>query len=314
MATFDPRAYRQRINDYLYQLMPSEEISAFEKEMQQNADLADEVEFQRLAQVNRYVNLRSKLDEIYEQQELGDRIDEVIEQPHANPIRSIKPKDREPVRHEPRIIPFYQRWQSWAVAATVLILFSLGIWFWPRETGSIRSVEQAKTETAPDLNPTVQEMVATFIEESRQPRTDVPADLQSSVAAYEDKSYDKALNLLNKSRSIERPSKPIENPNQYGASPDGKLLSAKRDDTIEAYRHLYTGLSYLAKKQYEKAIASFDSVATLNSVQEEAQWYKALTYLEAGQTAEAQRMLITIATQNKNRHATEAQTLLDALK
>lgn len=101
----------------------------------------------------------------------------------------------------------------------------------------------------------------------------------------------------------------------YGAALEELKLIEGSEDIPEHVVSFYTGIMYLAQNDAHSrvAIGNFDQVMQSRNVfYDEAQWYKGLAYLEAGETEKAKLVFQNIAADvNAYRHAAAVEILKD---
>ena len=82
------------------------------------------------------------------------------------------------------------------------------------------------------------------------------------------------------------------------------------DPSLANQIHLFLGQAYMTNQNFTAALQQFD-LAGISS--QEAQWFKALTYVRAGDISQAKTQLRAIATDANHFYAEKAQALLDKL-
>ncbi|QHT69037.1 tetratricopeptide repeat protein [Rhodocytophaga rosea] len=87
------------------------------------------------------------------------------------------------------------------------------------------------------------------------------------------------------------------------------------NNTAEAEVQFYKGNSYLALKKTQEAIQSFEAVLTMpaNKYTEEAEWYLALSYVQADDEKQAKKILKGIMDNENHPYHKEAQDLMKKL-
>lgn len=85
---------------------------------------------------------------------------------------------------------------------------------------------------------------------------------------------------------------------------------AQNDFAFIGDAYFYRGISHLQLRQSQAAIEDFQSVPSVHLLYYEAQWYQALSYLQAEQIREAKELLSTIAADPNHYAQTQAADLL----
>jgi len=115
-------------------------------------------------------------------------------------------------------------------------------------------------------------------------------EILSAMATYDHKEYTQAIPLLQE--CLKKPS------------------NSSYKNTLE----LYLGLSYLEANQAEKAITSFQALASKEGANQAlAEWYLALTYLKIEQIEKAKKSLTKLKHKAKNPYQKKAMALLQKI-
>ena len=148
-------------------------------------------------------------------------------------------------------------WTHWAAAASVVLGLGLGLYIYQQQT--LPELAYADTATADQLTKSL-------------PATLLPTDrhrLLDAIRGYKAGQYDAVIEEL-------------------------KIPPADRQTAF--YQDYFLGLSYLASKQYDKAVAPLKTALGTSSVllRQKANWFLALAYLKNKQPARAISILNTI--------------------
>ena len=166
-------------------------------------------------------------------------------------------------------------WRKWSIAATVLVLMSLGsLWF-------LNTINSTETLYAHYFEP-YKNVVQPIVRGEAEKNTKVLAFM-----AYDDGDYDTAIVYIN------------------------QLL----EDKPEAILALYKANSQLQTDQTEAAIATLEShIKKTDTIYAEAQWYLALSYLKLDNKEATKSHLSTLLQTNSNFKNKDAIALLKTLK
>jgi tetratricopeptide (TPR) repeat protein len=225
------------IESYFQQTLSPEEKAAFEQRITTDEAFAKEVAF--------YVTTRQAMREALLEQKENEWKEATEED--TTPVISITKKTS------------FVRWITYAAAACLLL---------------VASVYLFEVQTSP------QKTAANYIQENYNTLSqtmDASHDsLQLGIAAYNNKDYNRALQLFQE----------VEN-----------------TDSLNSDAKKYTGLVYLQQKQYDKAIQQFDVLANMKGLfSNPGDFLKATVLLQrdqAGDKEEAQKLLQKVVNENE---------------
>lgn len=289
MKTYNSKEYQKSIDLYIYGFMDAEQTEKFEKEIRENPDLEEEVQFRRLGQVSKFLSMKKQLKEVYRKE---------------NPLQWW-------------LNPIYIR-----VAAS-LVIGLLGVVIWnytsdyrdgqfaerQRKQARVDSLNNINIQNRVAINPTTNDLINASIAESKQqPQENIPKTLENAALAYERGNLTEASKLLEKPKPKPNPN---NNPNTYGSSPNNTTKQTETNPETESYRALYQGLIFLSNKQYKEAIIRFSKVE--KPIKEEANWYTALAYLKSNELQKGIDLLQEII-KDRGKYQSDAENLLKSMQ
>lgn len=289
MKNYNSKEYQKNIDLYIYGFMDAEKAERFEKEIRENPDLEEEVQFKRLGQVSKFLSMKKQLKEVYRKE---------------NPFQW-------------RLNPIYIR-----VAASIAIgLLGFAIWNYfsddrdrqfaerQREQARLDSLNNRNIQNHVAISPTTSDLINASIADSKQqPQENIPKILEKAALAYERGNIAEASKLFEKPKPE---SNLNNNPNTYGSSPNNTTKQIETNPETESYRALYQGLIFLSNKQYKEAIIRFSKVE--KPIQEEANWYAALAYLKNNELQKGTDLLQEII-KSKGKYQSDAENLLKSMQ
>ncbi|GAB4051880.1 tetratricopeptide repeat protein [Spirosoma litoris] len=312
MKDFTEQEYEQ-MNRYIDGTLSDGERTAVEKRLLNDPDFAAEVAWLRKFFVN------------YQHVVTEDKVREIHAELAKEGLLATKPVE-------------HVYWTPWrmAMAASVVLVLGIGIWYWqslpPTQSGiagnnqgqgtsttSTTSSTDTTSSTAPasnsattpkvvipDPGPSFNQLATNYGKRSPKGIGDVPAELTKAVTSYEQggKQLEEAIAVLKKPVLVE----PKE---EYGAS-KGITPQAQENKSTADYRHFYLGLSYLKNGQAKSALTALNQIEGDNLTQT-VQWYKALCYVQLGQTTNAKQVLTQIQNEPGHPYQTEASKLMASL-
>lgn len=177
-----------------------------------------------------------------------------------------------------------------AAAASIVFVLSLA---WYYSNNSTVNYQQEYAAAFEQYDNRLSEAVNLELSEQGfggNPDKDALKGILIAMEAYDNKAYPKAITLLQ------------------------KCLETKPSGTYQNQLALYLGLSYLASNKTQKAIAQFQNVISKKEAnQRVAEWYLALTFLQAEQIEEAKIILGELKNAETNPYQKKASTLLQKL-
>ncbi len=217
------------IESYFQQTLSSEERVTFEKRIQTDETFAKEVAF--------YVATRQALHEELLKQKTASWKDEKLQEETA-PIVSMAKKS------------ILSKWFTYAAAACLFLVLSVYLF-------------EAKTSP--------RRLAASYVKtnfSSLSQTMDASRDsLQLGIAAYNNKNYNRALQLFN---------------------------GVEKNDSANSDAKKYAGLVYLQQQKYDKAIQQFDALANMKLFSNPGDFLKAVSLLQRnkpGDKKEAKQLL-----------------------
>ncbi|GJM34946.1 MAG: hypothetical protein DHS20C18_39470 [Saprospiraceae bacterium] len=210
------------IEQYLGGELKGEALQSFEERLASDPEFVVEVERQKMTH---------KVVDIYAQLKTKTQVEDLhAKAKHARKQRNI------------RIIP---------LAASIALIISLGIWFYPKDTQiSNDDLVAANFDLYPDRITTM---------------GNTPDSLLAlGVSAYNHKDFNSALTIFS------------EIPNKH---PQADLI------------HLYGGISYLGIHEPDNALLVLRRIKENSPYREAARWYQALAYLEKQDTEQVRTLL-----------------------
>ena len=228
MKTNTPQT--QRIEAYLNGEMSSEGKAAFEQEMEQDQNLAQAVQLYRL---------EKKAAHLLLEEEFGNQV---------RHYRQTRPSDSDMDGPQTkRIAPLWGR--RLAVAASILLLVSMGTLFWSSYEYSNTALANAQFQY--DFS-----SVARNIQQNNRSNNTI---LQQGVKLFKADKIPEAIALLN---------------------------GISSGDTAFVEAQYYLGQLYYQQQQFSEAVDRFEKVLTHQDFrfQEQAEWYLVLSMLADGKT------------------------------
>ncbi|HHG85555.1 MAG TPA: hypothetical protein ENJ82_12480 [Bacteroidetes bacterium] len=246
--------YFEQIDDYILEKLPALEKRAFTQALGKDLELQKEVEFRKellrgMAQVET----------------------EVIKHRLQAAISAAG------IQAEPAFAPRKLKQKWWAVAASILLLCSIGIWgLWPKASFDQEATFQQYFQPKPYFN------------QERTPNISQTHSLTDSLQNwYQQQQYTKIINRLTRL------------PN----------ASKNLDQTyLEA-------IVLIKTQQNEAAHQALESLIYNSGIRytAEAKWVKSLLYLREGSFSAARKLLLDLKQNHTSHHKKEVQELLDIL-
>ena len=323
MTNYNEADYAQ-IDGFIHDRLPDEEKQRVVQRLQTDPNFAAEVTWFRNL-LNGYQQLRTRETTEAINQRLRNR---PATAPVAQPVTTTtnRPATLQPNRTTPRPVRRHNRVPiAWVAGASVVAVLSVSVWFVVHQPEPQQAVATpAKTVSPqPTVPATVPEPTVPHPPISLSDRTlayvnappklsgTIPVAVKPAVEALNGHHPDVALRLLQRigvaKPTPTRPDEPL-----FGASPDPASpagSSTAQSGRVRAYRQLFTGLSYLQKKQPALALHSLNRVT--GALRNTANWYSALCYLQLDQTETAKQRLQQIAAAKAHPYRVDAQTLLE---
>ncbi|MER0442734.1 hypothetical protein [Emticicia sp. W12TSBA100-4] len=223
----------------------------------------------------------------------------------------------------------YKRKNTFAIAASIVVLLTTGIAFWyksyqdPQPTISDNSkppIDSSEIEQHKALPPnkiTTKDLVANNL---TLPIENVPQKFKNAVNAINEDNIESGIKQL-QAMNI-RTTTPTESNGddeiKFGSSGDKSVEntpvpteSLSREEI--AYQQLYLGIAYLKKADYKKALKALENV-TVKNIKGEAIWYKALAFLGQNDLEKAKAIATQVADDDSSQHQTEALLLIQDLQ
>jgi hypothetical protein len=101
---------------------------------------------------------------------------------------------------------------------------------------------------------------------------------------------------------------------QYNiAAEDFRVLLANSEFTHRSVANFYLGICYLNTNLPDSAITHFSSISPTSSLNQDASWYLALSYLKTNNLKRASEVFKNIATSKKHYKKEQAEEILDLL-
>jgi tetratricopeptide (TPR) repeat protein len=218
-----------------------------------------------------------------------DKIKAMLVKEHQKLEKKAVPAVAEPPQYKPLKVVFTR--QKMALAASFLLLVSVGLWFLMGQNGpKINGNEQVfDAAFTPHDNLTYGSERSARRGGGDEKIEEKLSNLQKAFACYDGKEYSKAV--------------------QFFELPD--VVQQFPNDSL----NLYKAMCFLKLNKPDQALISLKMVEnTPNSALREAsQWYLALTYLKINDVAKAKELLIAIQHREENGYAKKAGKLLGEL-
>lgn len=284
-----------QIHAYLRGEGSPEERTAFEQQMNQNPELAQEVASQKRIKTGLKANEnKRKFQDIHAQLKAAGALPEVIVKP--TPVE-------EEIEEEvaTKVTPLWS-WSRLAVAASVILAVGMGWYIY--STSQPTPTQVAVTPEPPNTKPDK----VTPKQETVNPKQETPNRKPQTGNPKTESPNFKQLFAQNFTATPKIGS-PFSSEN-LGLSPS--LVARWQSDTAT----LHAGIRLLDAGRGRSALAEFEKLekSKFEEIQQHAQWYIALSLLWQSQYDKTKERLEAIATNDKHLYQARAKKLLGKLK
>ena len=289
-----------QIHAYLRGEGSPEERTAFEQQMNQNPELAQEVASQKRIKAGLKANEnKRKFQDIHAQLKAAGALPEVVVQPTL-----IEEEVEEEVTA--KVTPLWN-WGRFAVAAGVILAVSIG-WYIYSNSEPTQTEVAITPETDGRPRPTPKPDTVSPKPETTNPKPETVNPKPETVNPKPEPPNFKQLFAQNFSATPKIGS-PFSSEN-LGVSPS--LVARWQSDTAT----LHAGIRLLDAGRGRSALAEFEKLgkSKFEEIQQHAQWYIALSLLWQSQYEKTKERLDAIVANDKHLYQARAKKLLEKLK
>jgi len=267
----------EQIEKYLLDELNNAEKEKIEKRIKEEKEFAEEVDFMRDAM---------QASRLEGRKELKNRLNET-EQKHAADIEARAREEMNKEAGGKKIVQLRRR--RWLYAAATVAAAAIGFYFGiilPSNQGPKMYTEYFKPYPNKVIPSTRGEEVPEQFAHYSQEEYNL---VVRAMKYYERKNYEKAAELFE------------------------KHVPLKEEN---AALILYKGISQLEAEKEEKALQSFRYILNLgeSNIQDQSQWYLALTFLKTNKTESALKILQIISEKQNHPYRKKADDIIDNLK